>query len=136
MSNKQSIDGGLTALAGYLYQTVGVLGMKAGAYQLDNLTGSSDLEALLILVKRNELLYEYLDQDAAIRDSLGIDDWDGFVLVQFKFSRQMPPPTIAPKELTKILKRLKESTQRAQNLGQYASGYALISNRELGPGAK
>ena len=85
MSDEQPIDGGLTALAGYLYQTVGVLGMKAGAYQLENLAGSADLEAILLLVKQNELRYEYLDQDAAIRHKLGIDDRDKFVLVQFKF---------------------------------------------------
>src|SRR5713101_4643153 len=136
MSDEQTIDGGLTALAGYLYQTVGVLGMKAGAYQLDNLAGSADLEAVLLLVKQSELRYEYLDQDAAIRRELGIDDRDNFVLVQFKFSRQIPVPKITPKELTKIISRLRESTQRARQLGQQIGGYVLISNRELGPKAR
>jgi hypothetical protein len=136
MSDEQTIDGGLTALAGYLYQTIGVLGMKAGAYQLDNLAGSADLEAILLLVKQSELRYEYLDQDAAIRRELGIDDRDNFVLVQFKFSRQIPVPKITPKELTKIISRLRESTQRARQLGQQIGGYVLISNRELGPKAR
>ena len=136
MPNEQTIDGGLTALAGYLYQTVGVLGMKAGAYQLNNLTGSTDLEAILLLVKQNELRYEYLDQDAAIRHPLGIDNQDTFVLVQFKYSRRTPVPKIAQQELTKIVSRLKESTQRSQQLGQQISGYVLISNRELGPTAE
>src|SRR5579883_123914 len=131
MPDKQPPDGGLTALAGYLYQTVGVLGMKAGAFHLENLTGSSDLEALLILAEQNEVRYEYLDQDAAIRRSLGLDSDDAFVLVQFKFSRQFPIPKITPSEFKKIVSRLKISTQRAQSSGQHVSGYALISNREL-----
>src|ERR1700730_9361429 len=134
MTDEQSIDGGLTALAGYLYQTVGVLGMQAKAYRFENLTGSNDLEALLMLIQQGELLYEYLDQDAAItRCSLGIDPQTEILLVQFKFSRQIPPAKIGEQELSTILTRLLESARRAKNLGQQIIGYALISNRELGP---
>lgn len=105
-TDEQSIDGGLTALAGYLYQTVGVLGMQAKAYRLENLIGSNDLEALLMLIQQGELLYEYLDQDAAItRRSLGIDPQAEIVLVQFKFSRQTPPAKIGKQELFTILFR-------------------------------
>ncbi len=136
MADEQSSNGGLTALAGYLYQTVGVLGMKAGAYQLANLTGSADLEVLLTLARQSPVYYEYLDQDAAIRQSLGLEVLDTFVLVQFKFSRQIPVPKISPGELKEILGRLRSSTRRAQQLGQQISGYALISNRELGPEAQ
>ena len=136
MADEHSSDGGLTALAGYLYQTVGVLGMKAGASQLANLTGSADLEVLLTLARQSPVYYEYLDQDAAIRQSLGLEVLDTFVLVQFKFSRQIPVPKIAPGELKEILARLRASTRRAQQLGQQISGYALISNRELGPEAQ
>jgi GTPase SAR1 family protein len=137
MPDKLSADGGLTALAGFLYQTIGILGMRAGAYHLDNHTGADELEALFLLVGQSvELLYEYLDQDAAIRQPLGIDEKDKFVLVQFKFSRQLQVPKISPGELTKIIARLKKSTQRALSLGQQVSGYILISNRELAPGAR
>jgi hypothetical protein len=68
--------------------------MKAGAYQLDNLAGSTDLEAILFLTKQNKLRYEYLDQDAASRHQLGLDDRDNFALVQFKFSRRFPAPSL------------------------------------------
>src|SRR5260370_25425050 len=136
MSDEHSVDGGLTALAGYLYQTVGVLGMRAGAHQLTNLTGSDDLEALLALVKDNELRYEYLDQDASIRHALGIDEQDEYILVQFKYSRQGKPPKIGSKEFTKIIKRLKESADRAKSLGHRVTGCVLITNRALGPEAQ
>ena len=136
MSDEHSVDGGLTALAGYLYQTVGVLGMRAGAHQLTNLTGSDDLEALLALVKDNELRYEYLDQDASIRHALGIDEQDEYILVQFKYSRQEKPPKIGSKVLTEIIKRLKESANRAKSLGHRVTGYGLITNRALGPEAQ
>src|SRR6266849_3696947 len=136
MSDEHSVDGGLTALAGYLYQTVGVLGMRAGAHQLTNLTGSDDLEALLALVKDNELRYEYLDQDASIRHALGIDEQDEYILVQCKYSRQEQPAKIGPQELAKIIKRLKESADRAKSLGHRVTGYILITNRVLGPEAQ
>lgn len=55
--------------------------------------------------------------------------------MQFKFSRQIPPAKIGEQELSTILTRLLESARRAKNLGQQIIGYALISNRELGPTA-
>lgn len=121
-------DGGQTALAGYLYQIVAALGMVARADCPDE---KEDLQALLTLVREGELLHEYLDQDVVLR-TLGIDERDECVFVQFKFSRQAIPPTIGPQELIEIVKQLILSERKANQLDQVVTGYALITNREIG----
>lgn len=122
------VDGGQTALAGYLYQIVGALGMVARANCPNE---EEELQALLTLVREGELLHEYLDQDAVLR-TLGIDGRDECVFVQFKFSRQAKPPTIGPQELIEIVKQLILSERKAKQLDQVVTGYALITNRKIG----
>jgi hypothetical protein len=124
-------NGGRSALAGYLYQIVGALGMKAEAHCPDAPRGSDELDALLTLVGNGDLHHEYLDQDAVIQ-KLGIESSDEYVLVQFKYSRQVPPPTIGPMELKEIINRLIKSANSASNAGQNVTGYALVTNRRLG----
>jgi hypothetical protein len=133
MSN--GFDGGQRALAGYLYQIVGVLGMQARAHGSDSAPDSSELEALLSLVRTGQLLHEYLDQDAVLHQ-LGIGGGDDYVLVQFKYSSQTPPPTIGPKELTKIVSRLSRGAEQARGIDENTLGYTLITNRNLGPQAQ
>jgi len=136
MSN--GYDGGRRALAGYLYQIVGVLGMQAYAHCSDVALDSPELEALLRLVRAGQLYHEYLDQDAVLRQ-LGISSNDDYVLVQFKYSSQVPLPTIGPAELTEIVHRLDQidqSARQAQDLDRNVVGYTLITNRGLGPKAQ
>jgi len=113
-------DGGRTALAGFLYQIVGLLGMSAYAHCADASSSSAELDALLTLVRTGELRHEYLDTDAVLRQ-LGIDSDDECVLVQFKvqfkFSRQIPAPPIGPKELLEIVRGLARSAKAAQGHG-------------------
>jgi hypothetical protein len=128
-------DGGVSALAGYLYQIVGVLGMKAWAHCSDASSDSEKLDALLTLTRTAGLHHEHFDQDAVIWQ-LGIESDDECVFVQFKFSRQTPPPTISPGELLDIVNGLDKSSQRASELGCNVTGYALVTNRQLGDQAE
>ena len=133
MSNTR--NGGRSALAGYLYQIVGVLGMKAWAHCSNASSDSEELEALLKLVRNGELRHEHLGQDAALQQ-LGIDSDDECALVQFKFSRQIPPKTIGPADLLEIIDRLNKSAAQARNLGLNVTGYVLVTNRALGEQAQ
>ncbi len=131
------MDGGLTALGGFLYQTIGALGLKAGAYQemTDHTTGSTDLETLLGFAKSGDIHYEDLDQDASIRSVLH-GEQQGYILVQFKFSSQDPPETITLPDLEEILQRLRKSEARARHLGYQVTGFSLLSNRRLSEPAR
>jgi len=128
-------DGGRWALAGYLYQIVGILGMQAYAHCSDVAPDSPELEALLRLVRIGQLYHEHLDQDAVLRQ-LGIGSNDDYVLVQFKYSSQVPPRTIGPAELEEIVHRLGQSARQAQDLDRNVVGYTLITNRRFGPEAQ
>jgi hypothetical protein len=128
-------DGGISALAGYLYQIVGVLGMQAAAHCSDASSNSDELNTLLTLTRLGELHHEHFDQDAVIQH-LGVESGDEVVLVQFKFSRQISPPPISPKDLLEIANALYKSAERASKQGRSVTGYALVTNRHLGDQAK
>lgn len=127
MSN--SGDGGTRALSGFLYQAIGALGMVA----VDDCRGLAaydpELTALLAVVKEGVAQFEAFDQDVAFRE-LGLDR-RSCLLVQFKYSRLAPPRSIAPAELSEIVKSLKAGRERAEALGHADFGYALVTNRPL-----
>lgn len=87
-----SIDGGLTALGGFLYQTVGAMGIAAGAYQ--NISGlqleNADIETLLGFAKESVIRYEDEDQDTSIRYMLH-GEQRGYILVQLSIPRSILP---------------------------------------------
>lgn len=146
MPNRDENEGGQAALAGYLYQILGVCGMKAKLYRLHRSTedteadepSSSDIEELFLLMRRGSVQHEAYGQDAVIRryQHLGINESDQCILVQFKYSQHDPTLPIYPKELRKILDRLHTSAQWASREGEQVTGNVLITNRELSPGAK
>jgi hypothetical protein len=127
-------DGGQWALAGYLYQMVGLLAMHAQANCPSMSARSEELAALLKLVPSGRIHHEYLGQDAVLRQ-LGVSENDTLVLVQFKYSTQQTPPKITPSQLLEIIDQLHASTQQALALGENVTGYALITNRNLSPQA-
>src|SRR5689334_11517029 len=124
-------DGGRSALTGFLYQTVGVLGMTALAHSGNE--DPSELTTILELVHKGEIWPEELDQDAVIQ-VLGLGTGDEYVLVQFKYSRLASPPDIRPLELQEIVDRLIASAERAQRQASQVTRYVLITNRRPGPG--
>lgn len=132
-------DGGRSALAGYLYQIAGAPGWVAGAHSLSGRSSDSEeLTAILeLVVDAGQLSIEAYGQDAAVRlTQLGLEATDRYVLAQFKFSRKADLSTIGPKELTKIIRQLELAAERVQRLGGCVTGYALITNRRLGPQAR
>jgi hypothetical protein len=124
-------DGGRTALAGYLYQMVGALGMRAWADCSEDAPDATEIEAFIGLVQDGEVEHEYLDQDVGLQLQTG-----ELVLVQFKFSSQEPPSKITPQELKEIADRLNHSARKALAIRKLVTGYVLITNRKLGPGAQ
>jgi len=131
-----NLDGGYTALAGYLYQTVALLGMIAQANCSNVATDTEEMEAILELMHpEGEVSYEHLDQDAVIH-KLGINNTNGSTFVQFKYSRQASPPTISQDELIDIVKALYKGEEKAQNMEGLVTGHILVTNRRLGPEAQ
>lgn len=126
------MDGGLTALGGFLSQTVGALSLKADTFQeyQDAPTNKDDLETLLGFAKDGEMRYEDEDQDVSIRHVLH-DEQPGYILVQFKYSSISPRPPITQYDIRKIISRLKASEEKARVHGRQVTGYSLLTNRPL-----
>jgi hypothetical protein len=121
-------DGGRNALAGFLYQLVGVLGFKARA-TVRPVSGDEGLDALLEIVRNGQIEVEAFGQDAVIR-RLGLSGDEDFVLVQFKFSASAPPRPIYNAEFLGIVKRLASSARSALSLGlKRADKFILVTNR-------
>ena len=110
MSRIAQPDGGRNALAGFLYQIIGVLGLKASAsYHTPN-DGEDDLDALVSIVKDARVDHERFGQDTVL--SVVLENGEGLSLVQFKFSRQSPPRTINPSEFEQIITNLLRARKR------------------------
>jgi hypothetical protein len=127
-----SIDGGLTALGGFLYQTVVALSLKADTFQEhhDAPINKGDLETVLGFAKDGEMRYEDTDQDVSIRDVFH-GEQPGYILVQLKYSGISPRPPITKYELRKIISRLQASEEKVRTRGLQVTGYSLLTNRPL-----
>src|SRR6266516_4376891 len=132
MPNGES--GARAAFAGYLYQITGALGLIARVSP-DVQAAGNELDALVEVTRTGELHHERLGQDLVLA-TLGIDQADNLVLVQFKYSQQHPTPVISPGELRAIIDRLLGSRALATQQGAQVTGFALVTNRRLGPGAQ
>lgn len=133
----QGRDGGRAAIAGFLYQVVGVLGFQAHAYD-GNSTPDTGGHEVSLLVQRIQsaaaVTQERFDQDALIELSGGSiagqnenqaqDAWD---LVQFKYSANRS--AIGPQELRKISDAFGRGQARAQQLGFNINERFLVTNR-------
>jgi hypothetical protein len=128
------VDKGKVALSGFLYQTIVALGVVAkpvSQLEDDNMT---ELNVFLTLQSSKEALFEYCDQDLALRS------WkleaESYSLVQVKYSRQTPLPNMTYSELEEIAQRLDTSAKRSTLLNHQISQYVLITNRPMGDDAK
>lgn len=131
------MDGGLTALGGFLYQTVVALSLKADAFQEyhDAPVNKGDLETLLGFAKDGEVRYEDEDQDVSIRNVLH-GEKRGYILVQLKYSSLSPRPPLTKYDLRNIIARLQASKEKACVHGRQVTGYSLLTNRPLNEEAK
>jgi hypothetical protein len=129
----KTTDGGRAALAGFLYQLLAVPGLTAlAASGTDPSANGRELEWLLDVTRESELEPEQLEQDIVINLKLGSRKC---VLAQLKYSTAIPPKPIGKKELEEIAAGFRKSTRRAREDGRIVDGYAIVSNRKLGPTA-
>lgn len=132
-------DGGRTALSGFLYQTLGVLGIVAAGTCEGPDFDDPDLSALLRITRRADVSGEGFDQDAFMVDSsTGAKVERRAILAQFKFSRNpnAPTATMYSKGLQEdVIDKLDKAATAAKELGYKPSTYVLVTNRPLGPGA-
>src|SRR5947209_5116341 len=99
------VDGARNALLGYLYQFVGLLGLKARA--LDPRESNDSLECeLVVWAGKGTVIHEEFGQDAAFRLLAG-----GTVLVQFKYSASADRQEIDLPDLLEIIHRFDESSR-------------------------
>jgi hypothetical protein len=118
-------DGGRAALGGFLYQIVAVLGLRALVESRSDQAG--ELTALLEVNGAIRIEHEKFDSDAVIER---LDTGGGQIsLIQFKYSRQVPPPGIGPAEYNGFVRALSAAATRAQNQGKIVSSNYLITNR-------
>jgi len=132
-------DGGRIALSGFLYQTLGVLGIVAAGTCEGADFDDPGLNALLRITRRADVSGEGFDQDAFMVDSsTGAIVERRAILAQFKFSRDPNAPTtrMYPKALQEdVIDKLDDAANAAKRLGYKPSAYVLVTNRTLGPGA-
>lgn len=127
--------GGRAAIAGFLHQTVAVLGLTAFAYDCpEPLADADDRDAVLALVRSGQTLLEQFDEDALIQPN-ELTAEGGGVLVQVKFSRQAER-AIADAEMKEIVNALRKAARLFKKIGQSIGGYALVTNRPISPTAR
>lgn len=129
----EAIDGGVTALGGFLYQIVGVLGLAAWAHNPRTPITPQDVETLLSVVRTSELGHEIADQDALLLHEMQLTGERACAIIQFKYSQQPVPPKLKPAEYRRILERLHDGAVAAHRGGRRVTSYYLVTNRELGP---
>jgi hypothetical protein len=137
MPGRARIDGGRGALAGYLFQMLSVLGMRASADpgRSQAVSTTTRHEELLALVAQGTITSEEYDTDAVVR-SLRTLAPGQLALVQFKYSSNPSRYAIGPEELSEIVKALDTSRTRVELSGERVTHYYLITNRHLnGPAA-
>lgn len=126
-------DGGVWALAGYLYQVVGMLGITARLIQgSKKMDAQGDLDAIFGLSNVGRSIgahHESYQQDALLR-AIGLTQSDVAAFIQFKYSSD-PAKKITGTDLGEIIAGFDESTQNAQSEGQSITACVLITNREF-----
>jgi len=125
-------DGGRWALAGYLYQIVGLLSITAqvSSSMADSGDDESDDISLLLDVgvgEANDALvqahHEQFGEDALFQVG------DKTVLAQFKYSTTVPPNPIDSGELKKIIAKLDNHAKQVQEQGKTVTACILVTNR-------
>jgi len=128
----QGSNGARHALAGYLYQIIGLPGIVAKAHQVKQSSQSEEMTALLETIRQGEVVHEAYGQDATSTVP-GLNGSHQLTLIQFKYSSRPSDRPIQPKEFLQIVKALKTSRDRAQQGHSLTMGYVLVTNRQLSP---
>ena len=131
------IDGGRLALSGYLYQTIGALGIAANLSNLapnpENIDGDLEFLINLLNVENSEDLRietERFGEDAIVQRR-GFSSNDTSVLIQFKFSNNPNENPIRRGDLFEIIDAFDRNVRVANEAGANVSACVLISNRRF-----
>lgn len=135
VSNQMSSrrQGGRWALAGYLYQIVGTLGITAGVLGMNRQPDDDD--GLLVVLRDAGGLLKQAQHEAGGEDALlqfgtlGLDESDDCVLLQFKCSTT--GEKIGASHLREIINKLDESAQELSSKGRNVTACVLVTNREF-----
>jgi hypothetical protein len=133
MTSAPRSDGGRSALAGFLYQILGVSGLRA-SIRSGATEDPSDLDLLVTLVRNGRIEHEAFDQDAVITSLVEGDG--GISLVQFKYSGSSPPRVLYQSEFNEIIEKLALSEERAEAQSKHITRYYLLTNRLVNRGSE
>ena len=138
-------DGGILALAGFLYQLLGTVDLAAHAFDVDPVRSPDKIDDLIVGLTRTSRIikrigHESFGQDAEFRmESLIPTEPDCTALIQFKYSADPQNHLINAGHLREILKAFERSVELAQKAGQKVLMCILITNRpftKIGGGAQ
>lgn len=135
-------DGGRAAIAGFLYQLVGVLGFQALAYECQSDPVDPVQHELSTLVQRTRaavaVFHERFDQDALIEllpsltssadDGQALGSW---ALVQLKFSLNGAQSAINSRDFRKIEEAFERGEERAKQRGVTVQDKYVVTNRSV-----
>ena len=132
-------DGGIWALGGYLYQAIATLGIGAFISNRggDPLILGNDLDFFIRLVDVNQIAALRIQPEAFNNDALitwELRSADSGVFIQFKYSSQVPVPTIGPADVREIVHTFDDSVARARAAGINITACVLITNRRFAEG--
>ena len=135
----EEVDGGISALGGYLYQIIAFWGITAeltNHQQKRKEPAEHGIDILLQLTDVNQsarIQHEALNQDMLI-STWGLSTNDKGVFIQFKYSVRNPPPTVSPTEVHEILRAFDNSVERAREKGLNITACILVTNRRFAHG--
>lgn len=127
-------DGGVRALAGFLYQILGLVDMTAHAFKLDTSLPRDDIDNLILRVggigKTLKLVRHEGRQDVDLTFcNMKLEESDDVVLIQYKYSSSPKDHSITPAIINNILTSFDDSVTEAKKAGQNVTACVLITNR-------
>jgi len=126
-----SSDGGRLALAGFLYQMMGVHALQATACITTIVEDAEELTVLLRPLRAGaSLLHESMGEDAAIVTKQALDDVDEQIFIQFKYSLKCPPEPIRKGDMKELADRFREAERQVQLHGGRVDRFQVITNRK------
>jgi hypothetical protein len=130
-----SIDGGVRAISGFLFQVLAGGALRAAGECLNyGRSTNPELDALIEVTRVAEVVHEFADEDLVLRrtiiDEVGTTGTE-ITLLQAKFSLLGAARAISPSEMSEIIKAFAKAKKRIETTGQSVTGYVLITNRSV-----
>lgn len=126
--DNRGITGGQRAFAGFLYQIVGTLGLRAWAECRDQTSPGGPVEGLLDFVLAGELHHELDENDAFVRSLAGSQRSDR-ILIQFKFSLVPHKDPLDQGDLAAICRDFARGIRERAGITEPVAKYLVVTNR-------